>query len=331
MSGLSGELLIRWPGGSQAVLTSPSSSILDAALAAGVPIPHSCLRSDCLQCSAFVVASDDSALEPGSRVDLCQTSAARGGVFELSADPYQLRASAKMYPAKVVELASVGGDTMLLRLLTPRNQVLGFQGGQYAAITLGSGLTRKYSIAGVASATREVSFYIRMVQGGQFSQWLGRQAKNGDMVRMQGPYGDFVFKGQPAAKTLFLATGTGIVPILAMLEALTTADLANSGDLHVVWGNRVRADLFLQDRLDAICTRLGVSQTLAFSRESDGQRMRVTDVVRGMNLAGAAVYAAGNPEMVRDIRGLCVTKGVNPRFVHSDAFTFDRAIGGEVA
>ena len=328
---LSDEILIKWPGGAAAIPVSESADILTAALNAGIPIPNSCRRADCLQCSAFVVTSDDKTKEVGARIELCQASAARAGVFELSANPYHALTTVKLYPAKVMEVAAVAKDTVLLRLLTPRNQLLDFKGGQYASVVIAPGLARSYSIAGVDASSRLVDFYIRIVPGGQFSGWLTSRAREGEMVRIRAPYGGFCFHGQSAAKTLFVATGTGIVPIFAMLDALEAADIANCGELHVIWGNRDRADLFMLDEIEEVCSGLGGQLTCVFSRESVCRRIRVTDIVGDVDLTEAAVYAAGNPEMVRNIREICHAKGVGPRFVHSDAFTFERSFVGEEA
>lgn len=328
---MSEEILIKWPGGSIGVPVSASEDILTAALNAGIPIPNSCRRAVCLQCSALVIKSDDAAHEVGALIELCKASAAQAGVFELSANPYQALTSAKLYPAKVMDVATVANDTVLLRLLTPPNEVLDFKGGQYASVIIASGLARSYSIAGVDPSSRVVDFYIRIVPGGEFSCWLTSRARRGDMVRIRAPYGRFYFNGQYASKTLFVATGTGIVPIFAMLDALTAADIASCGELKVIWGNRTSADLFMLDAIRKVCSGLGARISYVFSREQASQPMRVTDFVNDLDLTDAALYAAGNPEMIRDIRKICETRGVEPRFVHFDAFTYQRSLVGEEA
>ncbi len=324
-------IVFEWPGGSQAVPTCASIDLLTTALNAGIPIPHSCRRSDCLKCSAFVIASEDAALRPGSRIDLCQTVTAYSGVFELVSNPFDANEAAKFYPAKVEELTEVARDTVLLRLRTPRNQAIAFEGGQYASIILGSGLARSYSIASIEVERRLIDFYIRLVPGGQFSDWLSSRASVGEMLRLRAPLGGFHFRSQPAEKTVFIATGTGIVPIYAILNSLKAAEVLNSGAAQLIWGNRTRSDLFLEAEIDAICDQLCISPIKVFSRDGSLNPSRVTDVLREMDLNSAAIYAAGNPSMVRDIGKLCQLKGVNPRFVHSDAFTFDQAFVGGLA
>ena len=81
MSRKSGLILISWPGGSQHIESCGSSDILSAALNAGIPVPHSCRSAVCLQCSAYVLESEDPSLEPGARVELCKTPARSGGSY----------------------------------------------------------------------------------------------------------------------------------------------------------------------------------------------------------------------------------------------------------
>ncbi len=97
----------------------------------------------------------------------------------------------------------------------------GFVAGQWLSVTAqtpeGEEITRAYSMASAPSDGR-VAFCLNRVQDGFMSNYLCDLAE-GAKISFQGPFGDFTLR-PPLRDTLFIATGTGIAPFRAMLQAL---------------------------------------------------------------------------------------------------------------
>ncbi len=153
-------IVVRWPGGSVELPVSSESDVLDALLARGNPIVHSCRRGNCGQCAVRVLESEQLEHPVGSAVQLCRLPALSAGVYELDYDPYEVAGAARTYPAKVLDLTEVARGVVRLRVRTPPNRTIEFKGGQYAFLILKTGLSRSYSIANVDAATNQVDFYI---------------------------------------------------------------------------------------------------------------------------------------------------------------------------
>jgi len=96
-----------------------------------------------------------------------------------------------------------------------------FQAGQYMTIGVmvdGRIVQRPYSIASApGTAADGYEMYVRLVQGGTFTPLLWRLAV-GAKMRMIGPKGKFVLEPEDERIHLFISSGTGNAPFVAMMR-----------------------------------------------------------------------------------------------------------------
>ena len=79
--------------------------------------------------------------------------------------------------------------------------------------------------------------------------WFERAAKN-DLLRINGPLGTFFLRDVDGFDLVFLATGTGIAPVKAMLEALAQPGCSfRPNSITVLWGARTAGDLYWDPRV----------------------------------------------------------------------------------
>ena len=105
--------------------------------------------------------------------------------------------------------------------LAPLGKPIKFWPGQYAMIgdeSSGHPL-RPYSIANAPKNNGELSFIITNEEGGKTSPWIHNDVNIGDNIKINAPYGTFL--GDPSVDTpiLCLASGSGLAPILSLLNA----------------------------------------------------------------------------------------------------------------
>ena len=99
-----------------------------------------------------------------------------------------------------------------------------FESGQYMTIGVfadGKLVQRPYSVAsdpGVAG-TEGYELYIRLVEGGQFTQLLW-DLPVGHRMRMIGPKGKFTLEPDDDRTHLFISSGTGNAPFVSMMKRL---------------------------------------------------------------------------------------------------------------
>jgi CDP-4-dehydro-6-deoxyglucose reductase, E3 len=307
-------------------------SILDAALRHGVALEYSCQTGRCSTCKAQLrggsttVLHEESGLSPLERAEgwvlTCVRTANTDVVIDVE-DLGDVRIfPARTLPCRVHALEHLSADVVKAVLRLPPNAEFGYHPGQYIDVLGHGGLRRSYSIANAPAASKQIELHIRRVPGGAMSEYWFGQAKASDLLRLRGPLGTFFLRDLADQDLVFLATGTGIAPVKAMLEGLAgSAPEGRPLSIKVCWGGRLPQDLYWDSR--------GVDLEHEFvpvlSRADEdwqGARGHVQETLLSLrpDLHRTVVYACGSDLMVRDARRKLVDAGLSERRFHSDAF-----------
>lgn len=111
-------------------------------------------------------------------------------------------------------------------VLRPTRRWGGFEAGQYVNVGVsvaGKWLRRNYSLSLAPeqfASTGLISITVKQVEGGVVSNALCAQTKIGDTILISEALGSFTLKHDAIEHGLFVAAGSGITPIIAMLECL---------------------------------------------------------------------------------------------------------------
>jgi len=100
---------------------------------------------------------------------------------------------------------------------------------------------RSYSVANAPRPDGLISLLITRVPGGRTSSWAHDTLRVGDRVVVSGPYGTFLDDPRATAPGLFLAAGSGVAPIRALLEAGLQTGLRAS--VTMILSARTEADV----------------------------------------------------------------------------------------
>jgi NAD(P)H-flavin reductase/ferredoxin len=323
-----------------AVPVRPGQTLLEAALAGGVAMPYGCRVGGCGTCrcrllrgrvrelteSAYLL--DESDLAAGT-ILACQ-SVPQGDV-ELTVDR-AVAATRRQVTGRIVAQTRLAPT--ITRLEVELDQGLPFRPGQHALLSLGGlpGVARSYSFAAPPRAAPVVAFHVRHVPGGAFSGHVAARDRVGETVIVDGPLGDFTLRAGDAP-LLFVTTGTGLAPVLAMLEAAAAA--GDRRPVTLLHGARTREDLHALDRIDAIARRWhGAFRFVpVLSRADatwDGARGRVTDHLDALAAPAVDAYLCGVPAMVDAAAARLESLGVPRARIHAERFAThpDRAVEG---
>lgn len=309
--------------------------ILEAALDAGVPFPHGCGTGECGSCKCKLlsgkVAMD--AFSPGALTDeerdkgliLACRSRVVSDVKISWLSSAALPQPMVKFNAQVFRVAPVAHDVYVVTLATPPGQGFNFHPGQFAKLRFGDLPARKYSMASQPGHDL-LEFHIRIVPDGVVSQYVAMQLREGETVEVRGPFGDAYWEGLEEAHTgplLLLAGGTGLAPILSVLDA-ALKDGVPPEQVHLYHGVRAERDLYAESRLTARADEHGFRFTPVYS-ESARESARRGFVHQIMeqdfhSLAHAHIYVAGPPPMVDAVKASATQRGADPRRIRADAF-----------
>ena len=119
-----------------------------------------------------------------------------------------------------IEILAYNVRGFRLKLFEPSR--LEFKAGQFIILNVpkdGKVVKRAYSIASPPHEPNAVDLCIQHVEGGIASSYFW-QLKEGDAVSVSGPHGNFLLKEPLDYEPVFLATGTGVAPLRAMIKHL---------------------------------------------------------------------------------------------------------------
>jgi len=305
-------------------------SLLEAAESAGVRLPYSCRIGRCSSCKCKISGPSQPVTEEVGLTDeerfqgwsLACVRNAEGDVgLEIDDLTFLNLPSKKIVPAKIDALELLSADVMKVRLRHPPGGGIEYLAGQYVDVIGPGGVRRSYSLAS-QQGNGSIELHIRRVDDGAMSDYWFNHAKLNDLLRIEGPKGTFIPRYNCEHDVVFLATGTGIAPIKAMLEQISSnAKAERPKSVRLFWGGRRREDLYWDPRpiLD------GLTFTPILSRPDDswtGAKGYVQDAALSetSNIMATQVYACGSDTMVRSARSAFERAGLPSRSFFSDAF-----------
>jgi CDP-4-dehydro-6-deoxyglucose reductase len=88
-------------------------------------------------------------------------------------------------------------------------------------------------------------FQIPMIAGDEFSDYVFHSLKNGDLLDINGPAGDFILDEDSPRSLIFIAQRTGFAPIRSLVEHAMALELAES--IQLVWVAEDKQDRYLDN------------------------------------------------------------------------------------
>jgi CDP-4-dehydro-6-deoxyglucose reductase, E3 len=321
-----------------------SQGLLEAALSAGLNLPHSCKSGHCGSCRARLV-SGHIRYPHGRPLGLTASEEQEGSILLCQARPEsdlaveaRLIASVsdveiKTLPCRIAALRPLAADVMQLQLRLPAVEPLRFKAGQYLDVLLPGGRRRSFSIASPPHDAALIELHVRRVSGGGFTERLFAAGGAdpplgvGSLLRIEGPVGQFTYR-EGAGPVLLLAGGTGFAPLKSMLRhALERGDTRR---MHLYWGARSAADLYEAQLLREWSGRypqFSFTPVLSEAPPGEGGGYRQGFVHQALladypELSGFEVYAAGPPAMIEAIRASFPRHGLSTERLYFDSFDY---------
>lgn len=175
-----------------------------------------------------------------------------------------------------------------------------FEPGQHTTVRFeddGEQVVRPYTPTN-RPGTDELTLAIKRYEGGTASVYM-HERDRGDEVELGSFEGNLHLR-DPDADVAFVATGTGITPMVAMLKRYVRV---GSGDAHFFFGEKSRDHLIYRETLEQIAAeQANVELTFVLSEEDwNGPTGHVQDhLLDRLDPEGRQFYVCGVPEMVVD-------------------------------
>ena len=327
-------------GSGKSFVVREGENVLAAALRQGVMLPYSCKNGTCGSCKALLESGEvHYPFHPPlalSREDiaeghtlLCQAEPLEDLVVQANEIEAVRDIPVRMLPARVVEKTRLAEDVVRLRLRLPAQQRLQFLAGQYVDVLLTGGKRRAFSIASSPSGEHEIELHIRHVEGGDFTSWVFDEMQERDILRFEGPLGNFFVRNDlPERPMIMMGGGTGFAPLKAMIENLL--EHADRREIHLYWGARNAGELYLDDLPTGWAKDNGhIHYHRALSEgEAPSDRPAFHGLVHEAvladhpDLAQFDVYMSGPPAMIEAAKKAFTERGLPSDRLFYDSFEF---------
>lgn len=225
------------------------------------------------------------------------------------------------YPLRVSQIRTLTTNAVELRFEIPAELESNFTflAGQYITIKHqieGEDVRRAYSIC--SSIKEGICVGVKKVDGGKMSSFLTSRLKQGDVLDVMPPAGNFVLQGK---HVVGICAGSGITPILSMIK---TSLLNNDNSRYtLIYGNQTQdSTMFYSD-----IKQLDISTHFVFSKEKvEGvKESRINAIIleslSDEILSADAYFVCGPGGMIDTVSDFLTSKGIEKSKIHSERFT----------
>ena len=310
----------------QEIVCHEEESLLDALLRENVDIPHACREGACQSC---MIRSLKGAPPVAAQNGLKDVLRHQNYFLACLCYPQQdmiisLTPAASFFTeATVVAKDLLNAETLLLTLHCQHE--LDYYAGQFVNIKRADGLMRSYSIANNRVHANKLSFHIRRLAGGHFSEWVHQELNVGDSLTLSDPQGlCYYLPNNPEQSMLLIGTGSGLAPLAGIIsEALHHG---HTGPIHLYHGSREMDGLYWIEEMQALARQYPNFHYMACVSRGDAPegvtKGRANDVATSTipSLKGWRVYLCGHPDMVSQTKRQVYLKGAAFADIYADAF-----------
>jgi len=318
-------------------------TLLKAGLRGGAKVPHLCMVGECGSCRCRLLRGevrlkkdishhvDHDALRGGFLL-ACQSEALSDVLLVVPGLSPSIEGSVLVTSyGRIKSVVPLTHD--ILHLVLELDAPISYTAGQYAQLSIpGHPVLDKeprcysFCTAPQNQPQIEVEFHVRLVPGGQFTEWLFAEDRVDELIELTGPLGNFAIH-EAKRPMVVIAGGSGLAPIKAMLESLGSRESAP--DVTFFFAARTRHDLYCLTEITRLQAAWPGRGRMLFepvlSNEPDDSGWRGLTGYCGEHLssfcspADSSFYLCGPPPMIdsilRQLDGV-----VDPAHVHYDRF-----------
>lgn len=316
-------------------------TMLEAALKNGVPFPHNCTVGTCGSCKCKLKAGKVSALTDFGYT-LSQQEIAAGFILACQAIPKEALTQVEVESAStdapapeqfVGKLVATEDLTHDIKKITIElDRPIHFVAGQYANLKYPNILrARNYSFADAPDrdGRKLISFFIRKVPNGMFTEALFKGELENQTLDVEGPHGHFHLHSSDKPM-ICIAGGSGLAPLMSLLEKARKDRVKRP--CAFLFGARTPADLYCLDQIKQI--EQNWNDTFVFlpvlSHEPADSAWKgarglvtqfITDAMPGINWSEAEGYMCGPPGMIDAGIASMTEVGMQLESIFYDKFT----------
>jgi len=229
---------------------------------------------------------------------------------------------------RLVSITAQTSDSKTLRFLVPNDRKFNARPGQFLTFSFlfdGKKVVRSYSICSSPARSGYVEITTKRVSRGCVSLFLNDRASLGMTVEANGPFGQFCFDENKHHNVVLIAAGSGITPMMAMLQYMD--DLRMQTKVTLLYCVRSSDDIIFESELKQLSSRMKnfqyhvlLSQPHAAWTGPRGHISRefVKDTLE--DLKSSDFFLCGPPPFMDASRAILIDLGVQQARIMQESF-----------
>jgi Na+-transporting NADH:ubiquinone oxidoreductase subunit F len=241
------------------------------------------------------------------------------------------------YNATVERIVDVTHDIKEVYCKLPEGKEVTFTSGQYGQFEVPpydkvkEKTMRAYSMSSAPSDKTHLEFLIRLVPGGIVTSYVHQYLKEGQKIRLIGPFGDFYVRDTDA-QMICVAGGSGMAPFKSIFQDMIDRGTLGDRDIWYFFGARSKRDVYYLDwlyQLDAEYERFHFVPALSEPQPEDnwdGPTGLITEVLDGYLKEKISTdiekegYLCGSPGMLDACMKVMGDNGMESERIYFDKF-----------
>jgi ferredoxin-NADP reductase len=236
----------------------------------------------------------------------------------------------EFFDAEIVDIKQLTHDTKSFLLRLDNGKHFSYEAGQFVmlkTVVNGEEIKRAYSIASPPPKdlvhAEYIELIIKHVPDGKMTSHLFN-LEPGSEVQVEGPFGQFILKEPIQEGDIFMATGSGIAPFMAMLRKVFRDH--NSKQFYLFFGVRNSEEIIYRDELELWAHKhKNFHPIICLSEDEadwDGEVGYVQDKLASYikDFKDKQAYLCGIPVMVEQSRSRLLELGIKPDNIYRESY-----------
>jgi ring-1,2-phenylacetyl-CoA epoxidase subunit PaaE len=242
----------------------------------------------------------------------------------------------KYYFLKIKEVTRETPDAVTIHFWHPLNEVIKYKPGQFLTLIMPQGATkvrRSYSMSSSPYTDVSLAISVKRVQGGFASNYLNDEAKEGDVVEILEPMGNFVptIDAEQKRTVVLIGAGSGITPLMSIAKSILMVE--PDSNAYLLYGNRNENSIIFNEQLDALKVKYGdrfqLAHTLSqplngwtgeIGRLNKTQILKLLENLPKVDIATTDYYICGPEEMMEEAKRALDVIDIPTDRIHKESF-----------
>ena len=308
-------------------------TLLAATRREGIALAHQCMSGSCGTCvcrleegQLEMTAGAATCLLPSEHADglrlACVASVKAPSVIALDY-PSTLSGPHRVH-AFINRIEWLAPSVAELELELADGDWMAFEAGQFVRCKVpGTEAWRSYSMSSTEAELPILRLLIRCLENGIMSDYLRERAQVEDVVELEGAFGSFRWHVDLRRPHIMIAGGTGVAPMVSMLDTLR-ARSGNKPTVLLSFGCNDVESLFFDEQLALRSAWMPKLEVRVSLERADGSDYRQGNPVMAVTSADirpdTVAYLCGPPPMIEAASNHLLGLGLAPENIHAEQF-----------